>query len=111
VVSFVLAVAAGLALDAGGLVGSSLLVVIMLAATSLGVVVPVLKDSGEATTTFGQLVIASASIANVATIVLLSLFFSGESAGLGAPPPAPTFASTSRRATAPMSTTMSTAAA
>jgi hypothetical protein len=35
VVSFVLAVAAGLALDAGGLVGSSLLVAIMLAATSL----------------------------------------------------------------------------
>jgi Kef-type K+ transport system membrane component KefB len=84
VVSFGLALAAGLALDAGGLVGSPLLVGIMLSATSLGIVIPVLKDSGEATTTFGQLVLASASIADVATIVLLSIFFSGESASLGA---------------------------
>jgi Kef-type K+ transport system membrane component KefB len=84
VLSFGLALAAGLALDAGGLVASPLLVAIMLSATSLGVVIPVLKDSAEATTTFGQLVIASASIADVATIVLLSLFFSAESASVGA---------------------------
>jgi Kef-type K+ transport system membrane component KefB len=84
VLSFALALAAGLALDAAGFVDSPLLVAIMLAATSLGVVIPVLKDSGEATTRFGQLVIASASVADVATIVLLSLFFSGESASAGA---------------------------
>jgi Kef-type K+ transport system membrane component KefB len=84
VISFGLALAAGLALDAGGLVDSPLLAAIMLAATSLGVVIPVLKDSGEAATPFGQLVIASASIADVATIILLSLFFSGESASVGA---------------------------
>ena len=84
VLSFALALAAGLALDAAGFLDSPLLVAIMLAATSLGVVIPVLKDSGEATTRFGQLVIASASVADVATIVLLSLFFSGESASAGA---------------------------
>jgi Kef-type K+ transport system membrane component KefB len=83
VVSFGVALAAGLVLDAAGVTGSPLLIAIMLSATSLGVVIPVLKDSGEATTPFGQLVIAGASIADIATIVLLSLFFSGESSGIG----------------------------
>src|SRR5881275_2263333 len=53
-------------------------------AASLGVVIPVLKDAGESSTQFGQIVLAGASIADVATIVLLSLFFSGHSSGLGA---------------------------
>jgi Kef-type K+ transport system membrane component KefB len=83
VVSFGVALAAGLVLDAGGVAGAPLLIAIMLSATSLGVVIPVLKDSGEAATPFGQLVIAGASIADIATIVLLSLFFSGESSGTG----------------------------
>jgi len=82
--SFGIALAAGLLLDAAGVTGAPLLLAIMLSATSLGVVVPVLKDSGEASTQFGQLVIAAASIADVATIVLLSLFFSHESNGVGA---------------------------
>ncbi len=55
----------------------------MLSATSLGVVIPVLKDSGEASTSFGQIVIAAASIADLATIVLLSLFFSEQSSTTG----------------------------
>jgi Kef-type K+ transport system membrane component KefB len=84
VASFGIALLAGLGLHAGGLVRSSLLVAIMLSATSLGVVIPVLKDSGRAGSPFGQLVIAGASIADVATIVLLSLFFSGQSSGAGA---------------------------
>jgi Kef-type K+ transport system membrane component KefB len=83
VASFGIAVAAGLVLDAAGVTGAPLLIAIMLSATSLGVVIPVLKDSGEAATPFGQLVIAGASIADIATIVLLSLFFSGESSGIG----------------------------
>ena len=82
--SFGIALAAGLVLDATGVTGAPLLIAIMLSATSLGVVIPILKDSGEAATPFGQLVIAGASIADIATIVLLSLFFSGESSGLGA---------------------------
>jgi Kef-type K+ transport system membrane component KefB len=84
VLSFGIALVAGLALHAGGLVKSPLLVAIMLSATSLGVVIPVLKDGGRAGSPFGQLVIAGASIADIATIVLLSLFFSGESSGAGA---------------------------
>jgi len=46
--------------------------------TSLGVIVPVLKDSGNIATEFGQLVIAAASIADFGAIILLSLFFSGQ---------------------------------
>lgn len=82
-VSFAVALAVGFGLDGADLVGSPLLVAIMLSATSLGVVIPVLKDSGRIGSRFGQLTIAGASIADVATIVLLSLFFSGESSGLG----------------------------
>jgi Kef-type K+ transport system membrane component KefB len=82
-VSFAIALALGLLLDAVGVTHSPLLIAIVLSATSLGVVIPVLKDSGVAQTQFGQLVIAAASIADVATILLLSLFFSREANGLG----------------------------
>ena len=51
---------------------------IILCSTSLGVLVPVLKDSGQLSTTFGQLIIAAASIADFGAIILLSIFFSGE---------------------------------
>ena len=77
VVSFVIAIVVGLALQAGGFVKSPLFVAIVLVATSLGVIVPVLKDSGNISTSFGQLVIAAASIADFGAIILLSLFFSG----------------------------------
>jgi Kef-type K+ transport system membrane component KefB len=82
-VSFCLALLIGLALRAGGLVKSPLLIGIVLSATALGIVIPVLKDANEVSTEFGQLVVAGASIAEIATIVLLSLFFSGESSGIG----------------------------
>ncbi len=82
-VSFGLALLIGFGLHAGGLVKSPLLIGIALSATSLGIVVPVLKDAGQVDTPFGQLVVAGASIAEIATIVLLSLFFSGEASGLG----------------------------
>ncbi|HEX4672011.1 MAG TPA: cation:proton antiporter [Solirubrobacteraceae bacterium] len=77
VVSFVIAIVVGLGLQAGGFVKSPLFVAIVLVATSLGVIVPVLKDSGNISTSFGQLVIAAASIADFGAIILLSLFFSG----------------------------------
>jgi Kef-type K+ transport system membrane component KefB len=77
-VSFALAVLVGLGLDAAGIAGSPLFVAIVLSATSLGVIVPVLKDGGQAGTPFGQLVIAAASIADFATVILLSLLFSRE---------------------------------
>lgn len=82
--SFTLAVAVGLGLQAVGRVDDALFVAIVLVATSLGVVVPVLKDSGRLGTDLGQLVVAAASVADFGAVILLSLFFSRESAGLGA---------------------------
>ena len=76
--SFVLAVGVALALQAGGSIDAPLLVAITLCATSLGVIIPVLKDADEVSTTFGQLVVAAGSIADFGAIILLSLFFSGE---------------------------------
>jgi Kef-type K+ transport system membrane component KefB len=76
--SFGIAVVVGFALSAGGLVETPLLVAIILCATSLGVIVPVLKDAGEISSTFGQLIVAAASIADFGAIILLTLFFSGE---------------------------------
>jgi Kef-type K+ transport system membrane component KefB len=81
--SFVIALLVAFGLKAGGLVDTPLLVAIILCATSLGVLIPVLKDAGEISTTFGQLIIGAASIADFGAIILLSLFFSGEG-GIGA---------------------------
>jgi Kef-type K+ transport system membrane component KefB len=83
-ISFLLGLLIGFSLHAAGLVKSALLIGIVLSATSLGIVIPVLKDAGQVGTPFGQLVAASASIAEIATIVLLSLFFSREAGGIGA---------------------------
>ena len=78
VVSFALAVVVGLGLKAAGLVHTPLLVAIILAATSLGIIIPVLKDAGQIATPFGQLVVAAGTIADFGGIILLSLFFSGK---------------------------------
>src|SRR5687768_3640643 len=75
-ISLGLAVATALVFDAADLVGAPTLVAIMLAATAFGIVAAVLKDAGELSTPFGQLVIAGASIADFATVILLSVFFS-----------------------------------
>jgi Kef-type K+ transport system membrane component KefB len=82
-VSFAIAILIGLGFRAGGLVRSPLLIAIILSATGLGIILPILKDAGQTSTPFGQVVVAGASIAEVGPIVLLSLFFSGESGGLG----------------------------
>jgi len=78
-VSFAVAILIGISLRAGGFVNSPLFVAIVLVATSLGVVFPVLKDSHTIDSSLGRLVIAAASIAEFGSIILLSLFFSGNS--------------------------------
>jgi Kef-type K+ transport system membrane component KefB len=77
-ISLALAALAGIALDVTGIVSEPLLVAVILASTSLGVIVPVLQDAEEARKPFGQLVIAAASIADFASVLLLTLLFSGE---------------------------------
>ncbi len=82
-ISFVLAVVVGFALDAVGFVRSPLLAAVVLTATSLGLVIPVLKEGGHSSTRFGQLVIAGASIGDFAAVLLLSLLFSRDSTDVG----------------------------
>lgn len=82
--SLVLATTFGVGLSATGLVKSPLLAAVILTATSLGLVLPVLKEAGESSSDLGQLIIAAASIADFAAILLLSLLFSRDATGTGA---------------------------
>src|SRR5207237_8428289 len=61
---------------------SPLLIAIILVATGLGIVIPLLKDAGESSTDFGQLVIAGAMFAEFGSIILLTLFFSREATSI-----------------------------
>lgn len=81
--SLALALLVGFALYLGGQVLSPLFTAIVLVATALGVVVPLLKDAGESDSSFGQLVIAGAMFAEFGSIILLSLFFSREATSTG----------------------------
>jgi Kef-type K+ transport system membrane component KefB len=76
--SFVLALVAGYAGLLVGLVRSPLFLAIVLVATSLGLVLPVLEDAGLTGSPFGQMVIASSSLADFGAVILLSLLFSRE---------------------------------
>jgi Kef-type K+ transport system membrane component KefB len=67
-----------------GLVENALLIGITLVASSVGLVVPILKDAGVVDRPVGQLTIAGASIGEVSGVVLLSLFFSEQATGAGA---------------------------
>ena len=80
-ISFGLASLIGFGLYAIGEVSSLLLVAIMLVSTSLGIVIPILKDAGESSTNFGQLVIAGATLGEFGSIILVSLLFSSEISG------------------------------
>jgi len=77
-ISFILASCIGFGLYAIGEVTSPLLIAIILVSTSLGVVIPILKDAEESSTDFGQLVIAGATFGEFGSIILISLFFSSE---------------------------------
>ena len=81
-VSFALAVALGVALSAGGLVRSPLLIAVILSATSLGIVLPVLKDASVLGTPVGQMVVAGGTVAEIVPILLLSVLFSEQGPGI-----------------------------
>jgi Kef-type K+ transport system membrane component KefB len=81
VLTIALALLVGYILYVAGQVISPLLIAIILVATALGIVVPILKDAGQSETDFGQLIIAGAMFAEFGSINLLSLFFSREATG------------------------------
>jgi Kef-type K+ transport system membrane component KefB len=83
-VTLVLGYGAGASFTAAGGVSQPLLLAIALSATSLGLVVPVLKDAGQVRSAVGQTALAAASIADFTAIVLLSLFFSSSGGSTGA---------------------------
>jgi Kef-type K+ transport system membrane component KefB len=80
VVSAVLAALVAYGLQFGGQIKDGLLVGITLMATALGVLVPILKDAGQTETGFGHLIMAAGSLAELAPLILLSVFFSASSA-------------------------------
>jgi Kef-type K+ transport system membrane component KefB len=79
VLSVMLALLVAYGLQLGGQVKDGLLVGITLVATSLGVLVPILHDAGETETNFGRMIMAAGSLAELAPLVLLSVFFSASS--------------------------------
>ena len=82
-VSFGIAVVVAYGFKTAGVVQTPLIIAIVLVATSLGIIIPVLKDAGQVHTQFGQLVVAAGSLADFGAIILLSLFFSREAKGTG----------------------------
>ena len=76
--SFALALTLMTPLGAKGIILSPLLVAIALSATSLGILVPVLRDTGQLNTDVGRFTIGGSSAAEVGTIALLGVFFAGE---------------------------------
>lgn len=83
-VSFGLALAVGWLAHETGLVRSPLLVAVILSATSLGVILPVVSNAGLLAPPFGPVVVAGASLAEVIPVVLVSLLFSARGGGVGA---------------------------
>ncbi len=59
--------------------GQPLFLAVVLLSTSAGLLLPLLKDAGQERTPFGQLVMTAAALAEVATILMLSLLFSATS--------------------------------
>jgi Kef-type K+ transport system membrane component KefB len=82
-VSLAMAAFCGLVLSATGLVTNALLAAVILTATSLGLVIPVLKEAGHIDSPLGQLVIAGASMGDFGAIILLSALFSTDDTTAG----------------------------
>ena len=80
--SALLALIIGIVLYAAGVVESPLFVGIILMATSLGLIVPIMEDAGVADRPVGQFAIAGASLGELTPVVLLSLFFSGRTTAI-----------------------------
>ncbi|MCZ2826914.1 MULTISPECIES: cation:proton antiporter [unclassified Modestobacter] len=70
-----LAVLAAVPLAALGWVSSPALLVVALSATSLGLVVPILADAQQIRTPIGQTLVVACTVADLASIAALSVFF------------------------------------
>jgi Kef-type K+ transport system membrane component KefB len=78
VLSLVLAVPVALLLRLIATGADVRLLALALTASSLGVMVPVLRDAGEVSTEFGQLAIMAGSVGEFAALLLLTVLFSAQ---------------------------------
>jgi Kef-type K+ transport system membrane component KefB len=77
--SILLGLACGFLFSGLGLGAKPVFLMVVLVSTSAGLLLPVLKDAGQHSSTFGQLVMTAGVLAEVASVVLLSLLFSAAS--------------------------------
>ena len=82
-ISLALAGAIGFGLYLLHLVGVPVFVAIVLSATGLGVLLPILEDAPEVSGIFSQLVLTAATFGEFTPILLLTLLFSREATGVG----------------------------
>ncbi len=82
-VSVVLGVAAAFLISLVEPTSKPLLLAFALASTSLGVIVPILRDAGVTHTEFGQLAVAHASLGEFGALILISVVFSASSGSPG----------------------------
>jgi len=76
--SVAIAYAAALALHAAGMIQSPLLTGAALTTTTIGTLLPILRDSGEMRTRFGTYVLATGIVGELGPIVLVSILFTRE---------------------------------
>ncbi len=79
IVSLALAVPTAWALKAVSPNTDLRLVALALTASSLGIVVPIVRDAGETSTEFGQLVVMASSVGEFGALLLLTMLFSADS--------------------------------
>ena len=82
VLTLALATGFGLAFAGAGLVRNPWMLALILSTTSLGVVMPVLKESGLISGRFGQTMLIAAMIADFATMLLITVLVAVLSSGL-----------------------------
>ncbi|MCX6391161.1 MAG: cation:proton antiporter [Actinobacteria bacterium] len=75
VLSLALALLVGTALSVAGVDLSPLFLMVLLTATGLGVLLPIMKDAGYLDTELGQVIFGACAIAEVIPLVLLSTLF------------------------------------
>lgn len=76
------AFALSLGLKAAGLVRDAVLMGLILSTTSLGLVVPTLKERGELRTRYGQSLLLASLVADFATMLLISIYVIFHTSGL-----------------------------
>jgi Kef-type K+ transport system membrane component KefB len=81
-IGLVLAFAIALLLGAADVVMTPSLIAVILSATGLGVVIPILRGADLTTTTAGQTILIVATVAEFTAVLLLALFFGEGSSGV-----------------------------